>query len=334
MTRNLVGGALAAAAAVLLVCAAPAAGATSEPGVDVGVTLDGRPAQDHDATDPLPLRPDRELDVTVEVTNRGDAPLEVRSVRLDGRVLGITFVDYDTRVDAVVAPGDTVERQFTLDLARVSEQAVGLLPVDVQVLDVDREPVASVPVVVDAHGGLTSAYGLFGILVAVATALLLGAALVRLARGTLPANRWYRAVRFGVAGAGVGLTVAVTLSVLRWLVPRPGSAMTIVVVAALVGLVLGFLTPTPQPVPERVEARRRYAPDDVEWTDGRGRHTDAVAAPVASPATGTPASGAAPATAVRAQAPAAPAAAPTSPATAASAASAPADGEPVPRRQP
>ncbi len=248
MTRTKAAGTLLAMAFVVA-GAWPAAAQTPTPdepaSARVTATLNRAPAQDYDVNDPLVLRPDRELAVAVEVTNTGDSPLEVRSVRLEGRVLGLTFIDYDTRVDAVGAPGETVDRSFDLDLGRLNEQAVGLLPVELSILDDEREAVAAVPFVVDARGDLTSAYGLFGLLVAVATALLLAGALLHLARGTLPEHRWYRAVRFAVPGAGVGLTVTVTLSVLGVLSPDPGSAVTIVVGCALAGLLLGFLTPHP-----------------------------------------------------------------------------------------
>jgi hypothetical protein len=229
----------------------------------VSATLNGAPAEEYDVSDPLALQPGRDLAVAVEVTNTGDAPLSVRSVRLEGRVLGVTFLDYDTRVDAVVAPGETVDRSYDLDLGRLNEQAVGLLPVELSVLDDSRDPVAAVPFVVDARGDLTSAYGLFGLLVAVATALLLAGALIHLARGTLPEHRWFRAVRFAVPGAGIGLTVAVTLSVLRVLVPDPGSAVTVVVACTLAGLVLGFLTPHPH---------YRYEPQPIVRSRPTARH--------------------------------------------------------------
>ncbi|GAB2681619.1 hypothetical protein [Thalassiella azotivora] len=255
--------------------AAPGAGGTSA-SQDVGLvaTLDGTPAEALDATDPLVLRPDRELAVAVDVTNTGTRPLVVRSIRLDGRVLGVTFIDYDVRVDAEVPPGQTATREVDLDLARVSEQAVGLLPLELSVLGADREALASTPLVVDARGGLSSAYGVFGLLVAVATALLLGAALVRLARGTLPSHRWSRAVRFAVPGVGVGLTATVTLSVLRVLVPSPGSAVTVIVVCGLVGLLLGFLTPAPDG--DRSETAPSWEQPDRERA-GDGRPADVPA---------------------------------------------------------
>lgn len=266
--------------ASVLLLAAPAAASTStdETTPDqavVSATLDGAPASDYDAGDPLVLRPDRELVVAVEVTNRGDTELVVRSVRIESRVLGVVFIDYDTRVDVVVPPGETVDRSYDLYLGPLNEQAVGLLPLELRVLDDERGTVGSpVQLVADAQGGLTSNYGLFGLYVAVATAILLVSALVRLARGTLPEHRWFRAVRFAAPGVGIGLTIAATLSVMRLMVPSPGSAGTIVVVCGLAGLVLGFLTPAPDYRGPR--ARRSRGAD--HRADPQ-RHDD-VAAPV------------------------------------------------------
>ena len=207
--------------------------------------LGGTDVHDVDANDPLKLQPGSELQVDIDMTNGTSEELFVRAVRLDSQVLGLTFFTYSTRVDATIAPGETVSRSFLVDLGDLGDQAVGLLPARLSLLDQDRGVIVSDSFPVDVRGSLSSVYGLFGIIVAIITALLLAAALVRLATHRLPANRWSRAARFGIVGFGVGMTLTFTLSALRLLTPGAAAWSTAVLVCTAIGLALGYLSPDP-----------------------------------------------------------------------------------------
>ncbi|NHC13796.1 hypothetical protein [Motilibacter deserti] len=235
-----------AVGAVLLIVLLPPPATAADADVGVGATLDSRTTNAIDSNDPLDLRPERELAVTVEVENRGTTPIEIRSVRLEGKVIGLTFFEYSTRIDLQVAPGATETSDFSVDVGDLRGQATGLLPATLELVDADRNVVSSVDVPVDVKGSLRSVYGIFGLIIALVTLLLLIPALVRLALRALPENRWYRAVRFAIPGMGVGLTCAFTLSAMRVLMPDATASLTLVLVGGLVGLVLGFLTPGPR----------------------------------------------------------------------------------------
>jgi hypothetical protein len=90
--------------------------------------------------------------VGVAVTNTGDEPLVVRSVRLRSEVFGLTFLAYETRVDMQVAPGETAERSFQLELLGLKGQATGLLPARIELLDAERNATATVPLAIDVQG--------------------------------------------------------------------------------------------------------------------------------------------------------------------------------------
>jgi hypothetical protein len=223
------------------------------PTLAVTATINGRDVESIDANRPLRLDPDREAVVRLEVANRSDRPVMVRTVRLDGRVLGLTFYTFDTRVDLRLDPRGSGEREFAVDIADLRGQASGLLPSRLALLDDRREVLAAETFPVDVQASMMSVYGLFGATVAGITALLLIAALVRLATHTLPRSRWSRATRFGVPGIGIGLALTFSLSAFRVLIPDASTWFPLVAIGGLVGFVVGYLTPTPENRDDRYE---------------------------------------------------------------------------------
>ncbi|HEY0486102.1 MAG TPA: hypothetical protein VGD72_07625 [Mycobacteriales bacterium] len=225
-----------------------AASAVPDPanaGVQFTATVNGRDARTIDANVPVRLVPDDGADVVVTATNGGSAPLTVRSVRLDGRVFGLTFFKYTTRVDLELAPGAQGSRHFLVDLDDLGGQATGLLPARLTVLGARHEVLGATDLAVDVRGSVLSLYGVFGIVVGAATLLLLAALLFGLATQRLPANRWSRATRFLVPGVGLGLSLTFTLSALRVLTPNPLTWLALVLVCGGVAFGLGYLSPAP-----------------------------------------------------------------------------------------
>ena len=229
-------------AAVALDATPPAA---ADEGVRIAATIDGRPARTAGERDPVKLRPKEVATLEVRVTNERTTQVEIRTVRLQGEVMALTFFAYDTSVNFTVAPGATETRTFELDLVGLGGQATGLIQGSVAVLDAERDMLASERLVVDVRGSLVSVYGLFGLALIVLTAVSLGGALLALARHRLPVNRWRRAVRFLTPGLGLGLLVVFTLSALRIFVPRPRLWIPILLVSGAAFFVLGYLTPAP-----------------------------------------------------------------------------------------
>ncbi len=263
----LVARALACVALTSLLSPAPApAAAAATGGARLSAEIDDVSISGSTEARPIRLAPRRPVALSVEVTNSTSKPLDIRIVRLEGKVVGLTFFAYDTAVGLKVAPGETGSRRFMLDLAGLDGQATGLIPGAVKLLDADRRVVAEEGGVVDVRGSLRSVYGVFGVGVAFLTVLSFLGALVGLARHRLPPNRWRRALRFLTPGLGLGLLLNFTLSATRVFVPTPGRWLTIVVVSAAVLFGLGYLTP---------------APDTDEDTDDDDKLVALPAAPVA-----------------------------------------------------
>jgi hypothetical protein len=241
--RRRTGVAVAFAAGLILAGAGPAAAQASDDPLTLTATIDGQDI----AGRTMVVVPDRPVQLSVTVVNNGGAAVHVRSVRLAGTALALTFFAYDTTLPFDVAPHARVTRTFGLDLADLDGQAIGLLPASVQLFDVDRDALVAVDTVTDVRGSILSVYGVFGIAVLLLTIAAWAACLLALARHKLPANRLRRALRFLPAGFGTGLVAVVSLSVLRMIPPEPSVEIPIVVGTTLIGMVLGYLTPHPLP---------------------------------------------------------------------------------------
>lgn len=227
--------------AAALVCT-PAAAAREEP-ITATVTVDGRNVTVTAAAEPIPLYPDRSIDVKVDVTNGGQSPIDIGSVQLVGRVLGLTFFSYSTGVELSVAPGATGTVEYDLDLTDLKSQATGLMDTQVIVRNYDRDVVATVDTVADVRGSLMSVYGVLGLALLVLTTLAIVDAAIAFARHRTSMNRFRRGLRLLSPGIGVGLVLAFTASVARWWVPRTGTWLLIAGITAAVFFALGYFSP-------------------------------------------------------------------------------------------
>lgn len=250
---RLIAVAVAIVAATLALGASPAAAQEADDPLRVIVTLDGRNIADR----VVEFDPARPAELSVTAINSGTTPKSVRLVRVSGVALALTFFAYDTTIPFEVPAQGQATRTFPLDVRDLRDQAIGLLPTSVELLDEERVALGEVDTVADVRGSFLSVYGVFGVAVFALTALTWVAALLALARHRLPPNRFRRALRFLPAGIGTGLVAVVTLSVLRLVPPEPVVEIPVVLGAAVIAMVLGFLTPHPTP------AAPAAGPDDV-----------------------------------------------------------------------
>lgn len=233
---------------LLIVLAWPAAQADARPDqVDMSANFDGRDIAGTTADKPLRLEPDSTVRVAIELTNNTSAPLEIRHVDLAGHVLGLTFFSYSTAVELTIAPGKSDSLRYRLELRGLAGQATGFIGGELAVYGAGDTAVAKIPVVTDVRGSLWSVYGLFGIALAVLTALGFADAALTIARQRLSAKRWQRGVRLLAPGLGIGLVFAFTASVARWWVPDTGLWLAFAGVAAAVAFLLGYASPPPEP---------------------------------------------------------------------------------------
>jgi len=189
----------------------------------------------------VPVNPAKPVKLVVTANNSGASTVRVRSVKLSGVALALTFYSYDTRT-------------FILDLGDLAGQATGLLPSSVELLDGQRATLGEATTVADVRGSFWSVYGVFGLAMLVLTILAWLTALLALARHRLPPNRGRRGLRFLPAGFGTGLVAVITLSVLRLVPPEPAIEIPVVLGAAAIAFLLGYLTPHPAPRPAPLAA--------------------------------------------------------------------------------
>jgi hypothetical protein len=247
-----------------VVLGAPPASAADSGSLGVQVSIDRRPIAD--AT--VPIDPANQVELQVVATNPGTAPVKVRSVRFAGVALALTFFAYDTTAPFEVPARGTVTRTFVLDLGDLTGQATGLLPSSVELLDAQRGTLGEATTVADVRGSFWSVYGVFGLAMLVLTILAWVTALLALARHRLAPNRWRRGLRFLPAGFGTGLVAVISLSVLRLVPPEPAIEIPVVLGAAAIAFLLGYLTPHPAPpaVADSDTTVRLAVPNTQEFT--------------------------------------------------------------------
>ena len=259
---------------VLAIAPAPGANAAENDDLTWTVTLDDRRVDRVDSAAPLKLGGEQPTRVELEVTNTGDKPMLVNTLRLEGRVLGMAFFSYSVRLDLELEPNTAVDRSVDLYLDGLTDQAVGVLPARLQLLDEERQPLVEEAFPVEVQGSLWSTYGWFGLAVAASTALLVSALLLAIARTGKPGavglseNRWVRGLQFAAPGLGLGLTVTFTLSATGLLVPSIGAWLPTVLIFAGAAFALGYFLPfgLGGPRDENVEPGR--AADELSTTSG------------------------------------------------------------------
>jgi hypothetical protein len=235
--------ALVLAAATILI-GAPGAHAQDDP-INIHATVDGHDVSIAASAEPIPLYPDRTVDVAVDVANHGKDPIEIASVQLVGRVLGLTFFSFATGVQLTVAPGASGTVHYQLDLTDLKHQATGLIETELVVRNHARDALAVVHMVADVRGSLWSVYGLLGLALLVLTALAIVDAAIAIRRHNVSQNRWRRGLRLLTPGIGIGLVLAFTASVARWWVPSTGLWLLIAGITAATFFALGYFSPTP-----------------------------------------------------------------------------------------
>ena len=274
--RSLVRSTLAALAAGALLMLVPAAAAPAfaaeGKALSWRASLGGRDVLSGTGTNPIRLDPAANTELKLNVKNTGSVPLTVTAAVLEGRVIGLPFFSYKASLGGLqLAPGQTIERAFPLDLSDLGDQATGLIPSRVRLLGASKEALATQSFVVDVRGRALSVYGVFGLVIAIVTIAIMVGLLISLARRRLPANRWQRAMQFLPVGVGIGFVATFTLSATRVLAPSAALWVPLVLICGAVAFVLGYLAPAPEA-------------DEADQVDGvprqRGRRAAATTAAV------------------------------------------------------
>lgn len=197
-------------------------------------TVDGQVVAPHEPSPRVRLDQDRPARVAVRLENGSAQPVEVALVRLEGRVLGLTYFSYTTRVDMKAPPGGSDRREFDLPLTGLEQQASGLVPATVTLLDPAANRLDEARLTADVDTSPASVLGLTSAAVLLLGVSLFVAWLARLRRGTLTVRDKLFVVTAGGAGVVLGVGAALVLTVLGWLAPT--AAMLGAALAAGVGL--------------------------------------------------------------------------------------------------
>ena len=238
------------------------------------VKIDGEDVSKSSGSNPVAI--DGEVPLEVTINNGTNGPVTVNAVRLVGRSIGATVFSSEIAIGAQLDPGESQTRTIPLDLRGITDQANGLFEGEVQLLDPDRNVIASEDAVWDVKGSMTSLFGLFAIMLLVVTIILTAFSFRDLATGRLSKNRWWRGVRFGFVGLSIGATILVWMSVLRLVAPRAVIAYPLLLVLGIAGFVLGSLSPDP--------TRGIEDEDDDEEDEEYDRTTAQMTASVGAPA--------------------------------------------------
>jgi hypothetical protein len=229
----------------MAVVAWPASSAGASGTVTATFTINGRALAHAGSSNPIKLNPTTPADVKLTVNNSGTSAITVDAVALTGRALGITFFNFQTQTALPVQPGASATQEYSLNFSALNGQGDGLIPASLQLLDAHNHVLASQSFTADVRGRITSLFGLFAIEVTVFTAILFAGCLLALARGKLHENRFRRGLRFLWTGLGLGIVIVFALAILRVFVPAPGHWLPIVLLCAVIGFVVGYLTPNP-----------------------------------------------------------------------------------------
>ena len=221
-----------------------ACGRTNQQVVEVDATIDDIALDDADASSPLPLSTE-ESTLVMTMTNTSDQPQSLRYLRLEGEMIGLTFLTYTTRVQVELDPGEERTVTVPLDFFDIDTQGHGYLRAKLALYapGADRQLLGTDDFAVDVRGNVTSTMALFAVLLLIGTVVTVYLNARGIARRTLPPNRIRRAARFAVSGLGIGMLFTVAFSVLR-IFPLPASAWwPLVIIPTVIAAAVGYTAP-------------------------------------------------------------------------------------------
>jgi len=242
---------LAAVGALSLTCvpaavavAAPAA-AQQTPRVTFVAILDDQDLSLSSTGDPIVLDPDQSSVLVLTMRNNTDSTLTVRNVQLRGGAFGITLLAYNVTINADIAAGDETRVEVPVDFVELGQQASGLLPASIRLLDTERELLGKRSFTLDVRSSATSLMAVFTLVVAIATAASIAVIWIAVGRRKLPSSRWRRGLRFGLVGAGAGVSATLILAELLLVTPAGKVWIPLLVVPAGAAFLLGWFSPGP-----------------------------------------------------------------------------------------
>jgi len=233
--------------------AVPSPTGAAEGGFSFRASFDNQRLDLSSSSDPVLIVPGRESTLALELHNGTDSPIVVRQVQLRGKAFEVSLVSYNVLIQARVPAHSNVNVDVPVDFGDLDTQVTGLFPASMALLDPGGSQLATQDFTMDVRGNALSLMGLFTLVVAIATVLSFIAIWVAVLRRRLPRNRWRRALRIGVTGAGVGVVLTLLLAELRLVAPSGSVWIPIVLVPTLAACALGYFSPGPLAIEEEEE---------------------------------------------------------------------------------
>lgn len=234
-----------ALAAVVVLPASAAHASAIGGGLTITGTIGGRSITSADSDRPIPLDPTELIPVHLTIRNGGDQTEEIRYVRLEGKALGLTFLTYDLGVRATLAPGEHTEVDTALDFFDLESQATGYLGTSLRIYDPDGHVLGEQGFVVDVLGKTTSTLGIFAFIILGLAVFSTVVLVINTLRRRLPANRFVRGLQFALAGAAIGVTLSLGVSILRIAFADVEAWVPLVFLPTVIAFGLGYLAPGP-----------------------------------------------------------------------------------------
>lgn len=229
--------------AVAVATSIGSAGAAST--IDVRTEIAGRDAAGADSDRPVVLDPRDRIPVRLTLRNIGNQAEDIRYVRLEGRALGLTFLTYNLGVQAVLKPGEATTVATELDFFDLEDQATGYLGTSLRVYDAERRLLGEQSFVVDVRGKAWSTLGVFAFVVIGIAIFSCTVLVLNTIRRKLPSNRFVRGLQFAIAGAAIGVTLAIGVSVLRIGFADVEQWAPLVFLPTVIAFSLGYVAPGP-----------------------------------------------------------------------------------------
>jgi hypothetical protein len=223
-----------------------AAAQTADRSVTITGTIGGRDiTTGKTSEDALPLDPDELIPVRLTLRNQTDQTEEIRYVRLEGKALGLTFLTYDFGARAVLGPHDRTVIETKLDFFDLESQATGFLGTSIRVYDGNGFLIGEQRFVVDVLGKPNSTLGSFALIVFGLAVFSVAVIIVNTIRRRLPSNRFVRGLQFAMAGAAIGVTLSLGVSILRIGFADVDDWVRLVFTPTAIAFILGYLAPGP-----------------------------------------------------------------------------------------
>jgi len=213
--------------------------------VSFAAALDGQRLDLSSSGDPIILDPDRVSTLALLIRNNTNQPLTVRQVQIRGKAFGLTLLAYDVTINAKIGAGESTKVDVPVEFVDLGQQADGLLPATIRLIDPDRNQLGSRDFTVDVRGSATSLMAVFTLVVAIATGASIVAIWIAVGRRRLPRNRWRRGLRFALVGAGVGVTLTLFLALLLLVTPTGSVWIPLLLVPTAGAFLLGWFSPGP-----------------------------------------------------------------------------------------